>query len=435
MKKLKIFLIIFFLAVLILPNISFAQSNNLDIYFFWGNGCPHCAKEKDFLENTVKWQYPQANINSYEVYNNQQNLSFLKAIAKELNTDIRGVPVIIIGDQPIVGYLNDQTTGQQITDRIDFCLNNQCNDSVAGLVNQFFPTPTPPPTPKPTPTATPSTTLTPNHEQSPTPETTPSPEPTLQPTAQPKDSLEISLPIIGDVDTENFSLPVLTVIIAAIDGFNPCAMWVLLFLISLLLGMKNKKRMWILGTSFILASGFVYFLFLSAWLNFFLFIGFIIWVRIIIGLVAVGSGVFHLYDFYKNKPGCKVIKNERRQKIFNSLKFVTETHKFWLALLGIIVIAFAVNLIELVCSAGLPAIYTNVLALSDLPSWQYYALLLLYIIIFMIDDMLIFVIAMVTLQVTGISTKYTRWANLIGGIVILILGILLLFRPEWLMFG
>jgi len=117
------------------------------------------------------------------------------------------------------------------------------------------------------------------------------------------------------------------------------------------------------------------------------------------------------------------------------LKAVTSAQKFYLALGGIILVAFAVNLVELVCSAGLPAIYTNILSLSNLPPLQYYSYLILYIIIFMFDDMLVFIIAMVTLQATGLATRYVRYANLIGGIIILILGILLIIRPEWLMFS
>jgi len=110
-------------------------------------------------------------------------------------------------------------------------------------------------------------------------------------------------------------LPILTIVIAGLDGFNPCAMWVLIFLISLLLGMENKKKMWLLGSSFIVTSAAVYFLFLAAWLNLFLFLGFLIWIRVIIGIVAIGSGVYHLREWYVNKSGlCKVTGQERKTK-------------------------------------------------------------------------------------------------------------------------
>ena len=194
--------------------------------------------------------------------------------------------------------------------------------------------------------------------------------------------------------------------------------------------------MWILGSTFIVTSGAVYFLFLSAWLNFFLFLGLVFWIRIIIALVALVSGVYHLKEYFTNKEvACKVTSGQKRQLIFEKIKNIIKTNKFWLAILGIILLAAAVNLVELVCSVGLPAIYTNVLSMSNLSPWQYYAYLLLYIVIFMIDDMFVFFIAMTTLKIKGISTKYSRFANLIGGIIMLIIGLLLIIKPGWLMFG
>ncbi|OGF21357.1 hypothetical protein A2Y83_02535, partial [Candidatus Falkowbacteria bacterium RBG_13_39_14] len=247
---------------------------------------------------------------------------------------------------------------------------------------------------------------------------------------------KITVPLFGDLDIKRLSLPVLTITLGVIDGFNPCAMWVLLFLISLLLGMRDKKRMWILGGSFIAASAAVYFLFMSAWLNLFLLLGFILWIRIIVGIVALGSGGYNLKEYFVNKEGgCKVAEDEKRRKIFDKLRNITQEKKFWIALGGIILLAFAVNLVELICSAGLPAVYTKVLSLANMPVWKYYLYLLLYIFFFMLDDLIIFVIAMATLEMTGISAKYGRISRLIGGIIMLLIGILLIFRPGWLMFG
>lgn len=246
----------------------------------------------------------------------------------------------------------------------------------------------------------------------------------------------LEVPLVGGIDIQNLSLPLLSVVVGLIDGFNPCAMWALIFLITLLLGMKNKKRMWILGITFIATSAFVYFLFLSAWLNFFLILGFALWIRIIIGLVALGAGIYNLRDYHLNRDAaCKVEKGEQKQKIFGKLKKITQEQKFLLALFGIILLAFAVNLVELVCSAGLPAIYTQILSLSKLSPWQHYGYILIYVFFFMLDDLFVFAVAMITLQVVGIQTKYARISRLVGGILMLIIGILLLFKPEFLMFG
>lgn len=222
----------------------------------------------------------------------------------------------------------------------------------------------------------------------------------------------------------------------ALDGFNPCAMWTLLFLISLLLGMKDKKRMWILGATFIVASASVYFMFMAAWLNLILFLGLVIWVRIIIGLIAMIGGGYSLKEFIFNKnSGCKITGNEKRQKVFDKMRLAIQQNSLWLALGGIILLAFAVNLVELICSAGLPAVYTQILALNQMNNWQYYLYILLYILFFMIDDLLLFFVAMFTLQMTGITTKYARFSRLIGGLIMLAIGLMLIFKPGWLMFG
>jgi cytochrome c biogenesis protein CcdA len=151
--------------------------------------------------------------------------------------------------------------------------------------------------------------------------------------------------------------------------------------------------------------------------------------------VAIGSGIYHFKNYYEKETGCKVTNSEQRSKLMKRMKNVIQRRNLWLALVGISALAVSVNLIELVCSAGLPAIYTNILSLTDLSTVEYYAYLVLYTLIFMLDDLFVFTVAVKTFEVTGITSKYTKMSNLIGGIVILILGILLLFRPQALMFG
>ncbi|MFA9476069.1 MAG: hypothetical protein ACERJ2_16095 [Filomicrobium sp.] len=265
----------------------------------------------------------------------------------------------------------------------------------------------------------------------------PLPNDTLSaPVTRPGLPSRIDLPVIGEVNTRTLSLPLLTVLLAAVDGFNPCAMWVLVFLIGLLLGMENKARMWLLGGTFLLTSALVYFLFLSAWLNIFLVLGALLWIRLAVGGFALVGGAYYLREFALNPDAvCKVTNPGERRTIMDALKRTVQEEHFWLALAGIVVLAAGVNLIELLCSAGLPAVFTNVLSLSDLSSWQYYGYLLLYISVFLADDVIIFITAMVTLQATGLTASYSRYSHLIGGTAMVVIGALLIFRPEWLAFN
>jgi len=375
-KLFSIFLIIFFLLA---PTISQA-AEVVDIHFFYSDTCPHCAKEKVFLDQLEKEYGDEINIHRYEVTSSEENYNLFVEFIEELGKRVDGVPATFIGDDVVVGYNSDNDSGARIRNMVEACLEEECENL--------------------------------------------------------NDPLVVDLPIFGQTDMSQYSIVGLTAVIAAIDGFNPCAMWVLLILIGMLLGMQRRKRMWLLGSTFIVASALVYFIFLAAWLEFFNYVGAVRSIQVIIGLVAFAVGVYYLNRFRKMRPGeCEVVNPEQRKKLSEKIKRVVRQRALWLALIGIVGVAFVVNLIELACSAGLPAIYTQVLALSDLTRWEYYLYLLLYIVIFMLDDMVVFIIAMVTMKAVGTTGKFSRYATLIGAIVILLLGALLVFKPEWVMLG
>lgn len=381
----------------------FAQ-NSATIYFFWGDGCPHCEKEKVFL-GELKIKYPQIVLRNFEVWKNAENRQFLIDFGNKLNVEIVGVPFTVVGDKYFSGWYDKESTGKAIESAVDKALNEGCRNLGSEIIGL---------------------------------EEKPQENNGSCDGAGEKDEIpeNINVPFLGQISIKNFSLPLITIILGALDGFNPCAMWTLIFLISLLLGMKNRRRMWILGIAFVAASSFVYFIFMSAWLNLILFIGFILWVRLGVGLVSLVGGVYGIKEYFANpKAVCTVAGDEKKQKVFEKLKAIVKRDNFYLALGGIILLAFAVNLVELICSAGLPVIFTQILALSGLSWWQYYLYIMLYVAVFMADDLFVFFTAMVTLKMAGITTKYARLSRLIGGVLMLVIGILLIFRPEWLMFG
>jgi len=376
MKKYILF-IAFLIISLTLGNRSIAQSNEL--LFFYSDTCPHCHKEELFLQ-TLENKYPEINVKRFEVSKDENNQQLFKETAKNLGQNATSVPFLVINNKAIIGYQEDRTTGKKIENEVKKLLQQDKHSSA--VTNDIY------------------------------------------------------IPILNkSIDIKAISLPMLTVIIGVLDGFNPCAMWVLLFLIGMLIGTENKRRLYILGSTFILTSGLIYFLFLNAWLNIFLFIGYTTYIKILIGVVALFMGGHYLNEYRKKVTGCEVTSNEKRQKMFIRIKEIINRNNLLLALFGIILLAVAVNFVELLCSAGLPAVYTQVLIMNNLPKWQYYAYLMLYILFFMLDDLIVFIIAMVTLETVGISAKYTHIAHLIGGIVMVIIGILMLVRPELLMLG
>jgi len=451
LMKLRLSFFSFFLVVGIFLA-SGAQAVELPlVHLFWASGCPHCAAEKVFLVDLAE-KYPDLVVRDYEISMDRANADLFRWVGQSLGTEFSGVPVTVIGNHYLFGFRDAETSGRAIEEMIELVRSSGKEDVVTGTVPSM-----------PDTSVTEIAGLAVGVITSFDVQDVRIVDNSLD-DLQSSDSIEseqelvdtmlimedngttdgimqslpeeVHFPIIGTVSLRNVSLPVMTVVLAFLDGFNPCAMWVLLFLLSLLIGMPNRRRAWILGISFVAASSLVYFLFLTAWLHVFLFLGFIFWVRLAVGVVALTAGGYYLYDFTMGKRGgCSVVSGSMRDRIFYKARAAVGQSSLMLGVAGIVALAFAVNLVELVCSAGLPAVYTHVLAGSHLVSWQHYSFIALYVLIFMIDDIFVFLVAMVFLQLTGIQHKYTRYTRLVGGILMLTIGLLLFFRPEWLTFG
>jgi hypothetical protein len=363
-----------------------SQSGEIQINFFYSAVCHNCEEEKEFLKDLEK-RYPEVRVKGYEVLSkelisNQENIGILINFYEKysvLEGEKGYVPATFISTKYFIGF------NEQIGKEIESCLR-ECL------------------------------------------------------TGEESTSQMIKIPFFGEVDLSKMSLPVLTITLAALDGLNPCAMWVLLFLIALLINSRSRKRMWLIGGTFIIASGIVYYLILTAWLNLFLAISYVNITRILIGIFALGVGIWQIKNFITYHPGiCKVLglssRIERGLKIKEKAEKIA-TSPFTLAMIGgLILLALGVNLVEFFCSAGLPAIYTRILALNQISALNHYLYLLLYTFIFMLDDLIIFSLAVITLSKVGFTEKYNYWTTLIGGLLILILGILLILKPELLMFG
>lgn len=444
--------LVLFLGIFL--NTSWAEGKTV-IHFFYGNGCPHCEREFEFLQE-LAGERDDFIVQEYEVWYNADNAKLLAEVGKKSWKTISGVPFTLIGEKSLIGFGGAKSSGQEIISALDFCRENTCKDLVAEIFGIEEKTETPDPSLPDTENNTQEEAILSedsNHESEDNNESDDSIWGIIEERNNPEsdniedtiittdESLE-DLPVIessvfGTIDLKKFSLPVITIIIGALDGFNPCAMWILLFLISMLLGMKNRKRMRILGSTFILVSGGVYFLFMAAWLNLIEILSYIVWIRAGIGIFALLGWGYNLYQYCKSSKdsGCHVVSEKKRSKIFDKIRNIVQEKSFWIALVGISILAISVNLVELLCSAGLPIVYTQILEVNNLSMLGKYAYILLYIFFFILDDLFVFFVSMKTLHLTGITTKYTKYSHMIGGILMVIIGLLLIFRPEWLMFG
>lgn len=401
MKKIISFIIIF---LFMFPLGVFAENREITLYLYYGDGCPHCEEEMKYL-NSIENNYSNLKIVKKEVWYNEKNATELQKINEAFSITRFGVPTNVIGDTIIRGY--GEGTGSKIERAIKYYSDpeHEYVDAVEEIKNNSFV----------------------KEEKE---ESFDNEEKDID------ENVTIDVPVVGNINLKNVSLTTAAIIIGLIDGFNPCAMWVLLFLISVLIGMNDKKRMWSLGITFLLTSALVYMCIMLAWITIAVKITTIVWIRNIIALIALVGGIINLRSFLIHQDsGCEVVDDKKRKSIFKRIKKFTSEKSLILALIGVIGLAISVNLVELACSAGLPLVFTELLAINNVNSIMKVMYTILYIIFFLLDDLVIFMIAMFTMKITGISTKYNKYSHLLGGIVMLIIGILLLLKPEWLMFN
>lgn len=423
MKKILKFLIVF-AVFLLLPVSAKADEKVINIHLFYGNGCPHCAAEEEFLSDYLK-DRTDVKLYKYEIWYDSHNQELLSKVQKEMGTTNKnGVPFTVIGKKTIVGYA-DGVTDEQIKDAINYYLNNDYRDYAGEITGKVKKNEVKEDTIK---------------DES---KTEDKKENKIEKADDTKDSDQtdenVTVPVLGKINAKKVSLPIIAILLGFVDGFNPCAMWILIFLITMLFNMKDRKKMWILGLTFILTSGIVYLMFMLAWLNLATFISKIAFIRLLIAVIALVVGLINVYKYIdslkKKDEGCDVVDKKDRKKIMEKIISITHEKKFIIALLGIMVLAASVNIIELMCSIGIPLLFTQILAMNNLSTFSYMIYMFIYIFFFLIDDIVIFVISMVTLKVTGLSTKYTKYSHLIGGIIMLIIGLLLIIKPELLMFN
>ena len=388
----------FFFFLLFIPVISFAkvidsyedkvyqivdektEDEKINIYFFFGDGCPHCANEEKFLAFLEDKYGDYYNLYTYETWYNSDNLSLMKKVKEIMGDNVNNaVPYTIIGDTSYLGY-ND-SVGEKIEGKVKEYLGLLSEDE--SVVYRF----------------------------------------------------KEKIPILGEIDKRDVSIGLVAVVLGFIDGFNPCAMWVLLFLINMLIGMNDKKKMLIIGCVFLLTSAFMYFLFMLGITNILSFIE-TRYIRLFIGIIAFCVGIYNVFRFFKERnkdDGCHVVDEKKRKKIFTKIKKFTTEKNLFIALFGVVILAISVNLVELACSSVFPAVFAEILAVNDVNGLSRIFYLLIYTFFYMIDDLIVFVISVATLQLSTASTKYGKYSSVIGGIIMLLVGLLLIFKPEWLM--
>lgn len=353
------------------------EDGKVNIYFFHKTSCPHCKKEGKLLDS-LEQKYENINIYRFEVSGDSQNAKYLDEVKELFDETSGGVPYTVIGTETFLGY--NSYVGEKLEKTIQNYLDIKKETE--------------------------------------------------------QEKATFNLPIVGKTDAKEVSIPFVAILLGVIDGFNPCAMWVLLFLINMFIDMKDKKKMFILGYTFLFTSALVYFLSMLG-ISVVLNVTAVKQIQIVIALVALIAGVLNIRTYIKtrNDTGCHVVDDKKRKKMVKRVIKITKQESMLLALIGVIALAASVNLVELACSLGFPAIFSEILALNNVTGPLRILYLIIYVFFYMIDDLIVFTIAVSTFTIAAKSTKYTKYVNLIAGIIMILIGTLLIFKPEWVMFN
>ena len=376
------------------------QTEPVNIYFFWGEGCPHCAAEKPFLEALVEKYAPDVQLNSYEIYYIEENRALFLEFGQALGFEPRGVPTTVVGDQYWIGFREEFKNEIELAVQSSLEKRHETNPGTEIIEED------------------------PPAQSAPTAGTE---------TAQGNPSENIILiPLIGPVDLDQQSLLVSSAIIGFVDGFNPCSLWVLSVLLAITLHSGSRAKTLVVGLTFLITTTIIYSLFIAGVFTIFSYVGYLKWIQVLIGLLALVFGLVNLKDYFWYKEGVSfTISDKHKPKLYENMRSTVTTPRSLVSLIiSTAALAVGVSLIEFACTAGFPVIWSNLMISNNVTTMTFIALLAVYMLIYLIDELFVFGTAVVTMKASKIEEKHGRILKLISGAVILTLSLVMLINPD-----
>ncbi len=348
--------------------------DGIELIVFYGSGCPFCAKELDFLADLQDRQ-PLLEVSAYEVWNDAGNRELFFAVAAELGFEPQAVPTTVLGDLVWVGF--DSGIGAQIESAVA--------DLAAGRA--------PPPVERTT----------------------------------------IDVPGFGAVDVGDRSLVVATALIGFVDGVNPCSLWVLTILLALVLHSGSRRRVLAVGAAFLAVTSALYGLYMFGAYTALDHANELGWVRVLVAAIAMTFGVLHLKEHLTHRGPSITIPDGKKPELYRRMRALAHPSRSLPAVLaGTTALAIGVSLVETPCTAGLPLLWTDLVAARDVPPAGVALLFALYLAVFLLDELIVFGGAVVTLRATKLQEHHGRALQLVSGALMVALAITMLVSPELL---
>ncbi len=365
------------------------------LFFFWSETCPHCTRARPVVAQIARERI-WLELRSFNLDESEANRRLFRGLTTAIGREIEGVPAFVLCGQMFTGFGTASESGAFLAEIVDRCRT---------AIGQYL-----------------------ARQEDPSVSTAPRPS---MPAQQQPAAVEV--PFFGAIDAAALSLPLLTVVLGGLDAFNPCAFFVLLFLLSLLVHARSRARMLLIGGTFLLFSGLLYFVFMAAWLNLFLVLQGVGAVTVAAGLVAVALAVLNIKDFFAFERGPTLsIPEKAKPGLFTRMRRLLSAESLPAMLTATIALAIAANTYELLCTSGFPLIYTRALTLNDLPTGTYYLYLAFYNLVYVLPLLAITLVFTATLGGRKLSAAGGRVLKLLSGLLMLGLGLVLLFAPPLL---
>lgn len=377
---------------------AFAQDEKIEFSVFSRANCVHCIELKQFLDEN-KASFTLWQVKYYSIDEEENAKLFDKFTSK--NNIAKVTPIILIGDEIIEWYQSDETTGKHILEKSKSMTESSYFENYEGNASTIK-----------------GWSGCESWELCKIPE---------------ESKLEVQLPFLWVINLKDYSLFFLAAVLGFVDGFNPCAMWVLVMFISILSQTGSRKKMFQVAWIFILAEAIMYFMILNVWYKTWDFVKLDTIVTPIIWVISIAAWAYFIYEFFTNKDGeCKVISWNQKKKTIDRIKDIASRPMTIGVFFLTILIAFSVNIVEFACSIGIPQAFTKLLEMSSLGFIEKQSYILLYTLFYMVDDFVVFGVAIYAMSYIGLTTKYSRYCLFIWWVVMLVLWYFFLFDPTLL---
>lgn len=350
--------------------------DTVELVFFRGEGCPHCAEEEEWLEQALD-EYPQLEVTDYEVWYDEDNRDLLVETAADMGFEPSGVPVTIVGDRHWIGW------SDAVRDEIEAILKLEDGTLPAGGDG----------------------------------------------TSGKTSSVEV--PLFGDVTVSSDSLVFSTLVIGFVDGVNPCSLWVISVLLAIVVRTGSRRRVFAIGLTFLFVTAAMYALYMVGIYSAMGVIGHLGLIQLVVAVVAGVFGLVSIKDYFALKKGISfTIKDSSKPGIYKRMRTATRSEGLVPALTATVVLAVGVSLLETPCTAGFPVLWTGLLRANDVGTTEAAGLFGLYMAPFLLDELIVFGIAVATLRASKMQERHGRLLKLIAGTMMVALALTVLISPE-----